>query len=529
MLLEGPDIRALLEQVQEQYGPQARIVHAEKVRSGGVGGFFAKQRFEVTVEVDDDAVAGTPLGDQADGIASLIESFGTATPEDGPAAPAPTPAVPVRPVPTPSLDGARIEPLRAVGGTAPVAAVGSVLRGDAAAAAAPLPPVDQLLAAADRADERTAEPRRSPGLVPAALTDPVVPGETPVLEAASRASGVAPFPLTKVGRDAAVSDEPTPLSDLVGWLQSQQDALAEAAAAKAAEQAPAAPSAPRVDPATLAGIVARAGLASLADAHASADAAVAPSPAQPAQPVRPVAPLQPEPEPAHDHGDTPLALAAAAAVREPEPAPAPAVAPIASVTALPGVDASVPAPRPPRRAGEVLVILGDAASAWDTASTMAASLRIPRSRVRLVSYDAAVVGVDDLDVARDVPSARLVGAQLGMERTPGIVVVDAPLSLVADPSGCDWTADVVEAIAPTAVWAVVDATRRPDDLVRWLSVLPQLEALAVHSVGLTSDPEAVHRLGVPVAMIDGRPAGPAPVTGAAAPAAMQAADRRRTS
>ena len=176
------------------------------------------------------------------------------------------------------------------------------------------------------------------------------------------------------------------------------------------------------------------------------------------------------------------------------------------------------------------MILGDAASAWDTATTMAASLRIPRSRVRLVSYDAGVVSVDDVEIARDVPSARLVGAQLGMERTPGIVVVDTPLSLVADPAGCDWTADVVEAIAPTAVWAVVDATRRSEDLVRWLAVLPQLEALAVHSAALTSDPGSIHRLGVPVAMIDGRPAGTIPAApAAAAPSDAAAADRRRTS
>ena len=55
MLLEGTDIRALLQQVRDSYGPEARIVHAERIRSGGMGGFFAKQRYEVTVEVDADA------------------------------------------------------------------------------------------------------------------------------------------------------------------------------------------------------------------------------------------------------------------------------------------------------------------------------------------------------------------------------------------------------------------------------------------------------------------------------------------
>jgi hypothetical protein len=36
-------------------------VRAEKVRSGGVGGFFAKQRFEITVEVDEASPAGQLL------------------------------------------------------------------------------------------------------------------------------------------------------------------------------------------------------------------------------------------------------------------------------------------------------------------------------------------------------------------------------------------------------------------------------------------------------------------------------------
>ena len=64
MLLEGPDIRTLLAQVREEHGPDARIVHAERVRSGGVGGFFAKQRFEVTVEIDGAAAGSASTPDQ---------------------------------------------------------------------------------------------------------------------------------------------------------------------------------------------------------------------------------------------------------------------------------------------------------------------------------------------------------------------------------------------------------------------------------------------------------------------------------
>ena len=33
--------------------PRVRIISADKVRSGGVGGFFAKQHYELSVEVPD--------------------------------------------------------------------------------------------------------------------------------------------------------------------------------------------------------------------------------------------------------------------------------------------------------------------------------------------------------------------------------------------------------------------------------------------------------------------------------------------
>ena len=51
LLLEGPDLETLLEQIRTEYGSEARIVQAEKVRRGGVGGFFARERFTIQVEV----------------------------------------------------------------------------------------------------------------------------------------------------------------------------------------------------------------------------------------------------------------------------------------------------------------------------------------------------------------------------------------------------------------------------------------------------------------------------------------------
>ena len=58
LLLEGSDLESLMIRVRAELGPRARVVKAERVRSGGVGGFFAKERFELTVDVPDDAPVG---------------------------------------------------------------------------------------------------------------------------------------------------------------------------------------------------------------------------------------------------------------------------------------------------------------------------------------------------------------------------------------------------------------------------------------------------------------------------------------
>ncbi|WP_062305257.1 hypothetical protein [Demequina subtropica] len=55
LLLEGPDAEALLVRAREEHGPEVRVVHAERVRTGGVLGFFARDTYALTVEVPDEA------------------------------------------------------------------------------------------------------------------------------------------------------------------------------------------------------------------------------------------------------------------------------------------------------------------------------------------------------------------------------------------------------------------------------------------------------------------------------------------
>ena len=56
MLLEGPDLKGVLREVEANYGRDFHVIQAEQVRSGGVGGFFTKQHYEVTVEINDPEV-----------------------------------------------------------------------------------------------------------------------------------------------------------------------------------------------------------------------------------------------------------------------------------------------------------------------------------------------------------------------------------------------------------------------------------------------------------------------------------------
>jgi hypothetical protein len=56
--LEGPDLEALLAKVRSDFGERAKIVEANRVRRGGIGGFFAKESFEVVLDVDEKRPAG---------------------------------------------------------------------------------------------------------------------------------------------------------------------------------------------------------------------------------------------------------------------------------------------------------------------------------------------------------------------------------------------------------------------------------------------------------------------------------------
>lgn len=73
---EGTNLESVLEEVRARFGNTATIVEANRLRKGGVGGFFARERFEVVVDIDeDDPFAALPTEVPAEYGVEATEDF----------------------------------------------------------------------------------------------------------------------------------------------------------------------------------------------------------------------------------------------------------------------------------------------------------------------------------------------------------------------------------------------------------------------------------------------------------------------
>jgi hypothetical protein len=154
------------------------------------------------------------------------------------------------------------------------------------------------------------------------------------------------------------------------------------------------------------------------------------------------------------------------------------------------------APGLPTGPGMIITIIGELTGAMGVAEDLARILRLDATRV-LIASESPQVGrhiADPGDAARQ--AVRLRGGD-----QPRLVCVDAP-----GPTA--WVQQVVMSLRPDAVWCAVDATRKPADVARQLRSLPRVDALAVHAIEATADPASPLALGVPIALLDGQPAGP---------------------
>ncbi len=85
-----------------------------------------------------------------------------------------------------------------------------------------------------------------------------------------------------------------------------------------------------------------------------------------------------------------------------------------------------------------------------------------------------------------------------------IVAVDSPVGRF----GSSWAREVLDALEPSLVWGIVEASRKPEDVLAWTEHLGGLDSFAVEQLDSTTTPAAILKLPIPVARLDGVPATP---------------------
>ncbi|MFC7273965.1 hypothetical protein ACFQS1_08245 [Paractinoplanes rhizophilus] len=468
VLLEGPAIEPLLAQVRDEYGSGVRIISADKVRSGGVGGFFAKQHYELSVEVPDpnedrNDMAKRTTTENAHTLERLLEraesqdrvdepartvtpaTFGTARPGETtfsrPAAQArpataPRPAEPPRAQPPAEVRSPDADVSRGAGLSDTSAAFAELMAGLDATAEPGIertPPKPATATPARGEDAPTVRPFR-----PAATTE--TPVNTPP-------KATMPSLAERIG-------------GLAGQVEVEQDAPIRA---PEAEAEPAPITMPEAKPA-----------AAMSPAHAAPTA------------------------------DNEPVIRNLMSVGMPESMARQITGADTYAGVLSVLAARPSAPAVPDGPGEILVLAGDINLGVHIGRQLLDQIGVPENHLLLAAESTAGTGLHSSRLIPDQLAAESRAEKLHNADQAWIVVLDAPVG-GTDPL---WVNEMCDAIGATAVWAIVDATRKTADTARHLRTLGEVEALVVHSVEITADPASVLGLDLPIYSLDGRSATP---------------------
>jgi hypothetical protein len=162
------------------------------------------------------------------------------------------------------------------------------------------------------------------------------------------------------------------------------------------------------------------------------------------------------------------------------------------------------APEIPEAPGEILVLAGDLAHIVGIGKQLLQQIGLDQTHLLLAGSTASGTGIHSSKVMHTPAQAAARAEKLQSADSAWIVMLDATVG-ETDPI---WVNDICDALGATAVWAVVDATRKTADTARHLRALGDVEALVVHNVELTADPATVLGLELPIVSLDGKPATP---------------------
>jgi len=162
------------------------------------------------------------------------------------------------------------------------------------------------------------------------------------------------------------------------------------------------------------------------------------------------------------------------------------------------------APEIPSAPGEILVLAGDLAHIVPIGKQLLHSIGVDQTHLLLAGTTTAGTGLHSSKVMHTPAQAEARAERLQSADCAWVVLMDAPVG-GTDPV---WVNEICDSLGATAVWAVVDATRKTADTARHLRTLGDVEALVVHNVELTADPATVLGLDLPIVSLDGKPATP---------------------
>jgi hypothetical protein len=170
-----------------------------------------------------------------------------------------------------------------------------------------------------------------------------------------------------------------------------------------------------------------------------------------------------------------------------------------------------PAPALPGGAGDVIALVGELTPALRTATAVAQQLRVPVSAIWIAGLEGhpaqTLLGDGRHRLITGAPHALELQTELRSADVPAIVVVVTD-SVEAAPEDL-WAAQLLAGLAPTVTWLMVDATGKPEDERAKLDRVGGpgvVGALAVHSARISASPATTWDLGLPIALLDGRPA-----------------------
>jgi len=151
--------------------------------------------------------------------------------------------------------------------------------------------------------------------------------------------------------------------------------------------------------------------------------------------------------------------------------------------------AAGPPPARLRGRGDLTLVIGFGAEAHEAARVLAASADAAAEVQRVADRRDALAARAD-GVRREIP-----------------IVAAFPL---AGPSVSPALVAELAGIAPDQVWVAVDVARKHDDTEAWVRAVDAVlavDAVVATGASLTSSPDSVHRLGLPVLWLDAPPGG----------------------